>query len=866
MSTLMKNFEKYRLTWNSMRFLLLLAACLVLGSSGILAQVRDGAAKEVRAVYPSEFGVMYPVGLTYLADANQFFVLDNDHPEGSTVVTITPYEDLVSTTTLNFVAVDTINTAFDNSRKRLFMLSSEAELVQIETDEDSLLSSAKQNRSNMSRLALQKPQGMAVDLAGEHLFILDSGALEVVKVALEPEFNTDRASISKIDLSGLGVSDLQGIALHPVSQNLYLLSPTQQKLYELTQSGRLLTSYDLAALELASPRGFTFAPSADLTDAPESYHLFIADRGSPDGKLYGKIVEAALTTDEEALKTLSVPVISTFLVQTVDMSTFNPASPDPTGIGYIPSINRFIVSDSEVNEIPALFTGDNLFEISLPNTLARSGSTTAYSNEPTGVGFNPSNDHIFISDDNAKDIFEVDPSTDGLHGTSDDVVTSFSTTAFNSQDPEGVTFDTVSGHLFITDGLNNEVYRVDSGVNGIFDGPPAAGGDDVVTSFDTLALGIEDPEGIHHDSVSGNLILTSKNDNDLYEVTTSGTLVQLLDVSDADGDNLAGVTMAPGSVNANDTNFYIVERGVDNNSDPNENDGKLYEMTKVFPAGDILISSSSSGIAGGTSFSDEDILSYDSNTGTWARYFDGSDVGVMTDLNSFMVLDDGSFLMSFELETSIGTLGLVDDSDIVRFIPTSLGSNTSGTFEWYFDGSDVELTANGEDIDGFILLSDGTIVMSTLGVFSVTGVSGHDEDMLAFEPTLLGESTSGTWSLYFDGSDVGLDTNSSEDIQGLSIDSTTGNIYITTKGPFSVTGASGDAADILLCVPGTIGENTTCTFSLFWDGSANSFGGEIGDGIFVDTEAVSSEVQHNAKHILSLPLILSTPYTPQEGK
>lgn len=279
-----------------------------------------------------------------------------------------------------------------------------------------------------------------------------------------------------------------------------------------------------------------------------------------------------------------------------------------------------------------------------------------------------------------------------------------------------------------------------------------------------------------------------------------------------------------------------------------------------------MISSSSSGIAGGTSFSDEDILSYDSNTGTWARYFDGSDVGVMTDLNSFMVLDDGSFLMSFELETSIGTLGLVDDSDIVRFIPTSLGSNTSGTFEWYFDGSDVELTANGEDIDGFILLSDGTIVMSTLGVFSVTGVSGHDEDMLAFEPTLLGESTSGTWSLYFDGSDVGLDTNSSEDIQGLSIDSTTGNIYITTKGPFSVTGASGDAADILLCVPGTIGENTTCTFSLFWDGSANSFGGEIGDGIFVDTEAVSSEVQHNAKHILSLPLILSTPYTPQEGK
>ena len=40
----------------------------------------------------------------------------------------------------------------------------------------------------------------------------------------------------------------------------------------------------------------------------------------------------------------------------------------------------------------------------------------------------------------------------------------------------------------------------------------------------------------------------------------------------------------------------------------------------------------------------------------------------------------------------------------------------------------------------------------------VTGVSGADEDLLAFTPRTLGATTSGSFSLYFDGSDVGLST------------------------------------------------------------------------------------------------------------
>jgi hypothetical protein len=212
-------------------------------------------------------------------------------------------------------------------------------------------------------------------------------------------------------------------------------------------------------------------------------------------------------------------------------------------------------------------------------------------------------------------------------------------------------------------------------------------------------------------------------------------------------------------------------------------------------------------------------------------YFDGSDVGVTGDVDGFALMPDGSILISLDAAATISGLGTVDDSDIIRFIPTSLGANTAGTFAWYFDGSDVGLSTNNEDIDAIDFAPDGRLLISTIGTFSVTGTSGEDEDLIAFLPTSLGSTTSGTWSLYFDGSDVGLNTASSEDINGVWVDPASHQIYLTTAGAFSVAGASGDGADIFFCTPGLLGPTTSCTFSMYWDGSAFGFAGEVADGI-----------------------------------
>ena len=163
-----------------------------------------------------------------------------------------------------------------------------------------------------------------------------------------------------------------------------------------------------------------------------------------------------------------------------------------------------------------------------------------------------------------------------------------------------------------------------------------------------------------------------------------------------------------------------------------------------------------------------------------------------------------------------------------------MGASTSGTYAWFFDGSDVGLTTNGEDIDTITISADGKLVISTLGSHSVTGPgSGADEDLLIFTATAFGSATSGTWARYFDGSDVALNNNGGEDIYGAYIDDASGDIYLNTNSTFSVAGLSGDGDDIFVCDPSSTGNTTACTFSAYWDGDANGYGSENMDGFTI---------------------------------
>lgn len=258
------------------------------------------------------------------------------------------------------------------------------------------------------------------------------------------------------------------------------------------------------------------------------------------------------------------------------------------------------------------------------------------------------------------------------------------------------------------------------------------------------------------------------------------------------------------------------------------------------PFGGLLyVSSSRNGRVDELDYRDEDILLYDGSTNRWQLYFDGSDVGVANaDLDAFAFLPDGSILMSFDKAIQFPTLGLVDDSDLVKFIPTQLGSTTSGAFEFFFDGSAVDLSNGSEDIDAVIYLPDGSLLMSVYGSARVGDLRSRDEDLLHFMPTALGQNTAGSWSLYFDGSAVGL-TEGSEDITAATL-AADGTLYLATKGDFAVAGLAGDRNDLFGCTLSATGENSTvCTFFAFFNGDTVRFSRPI-DGAMIGASALNT--------------------------
>lgn len=142
---------------------------------------------------------------------------------------------------------------------------------------------------------------------------------------------------------------------------------------------------------------------------------------------------------------------------------------------------------------------------------------------------------------------------------------------------------------------------------------------------------------------------------------------------------------------------------------------------------------------------------------------------------------------------------------------------------------------NNADIDAVKVIDADTIYMSfnfDTGTTVPTLGSVQDEDIVLYD--------AGTWSLYLDGTDVGLgDNGNSEDVDAFET-LPDGSVLISTFGAAVLPGIPPlypilQDEDLLRCV-GTFGPTTTCTWTLYFDGSdvgLNTNGGEDIDGAAV---------------------------------
>ena len=258
-------------------------------------------------------------------------------------------------------------------------------------------------------------------------------------------------------------------------------------------------------------------------------------------------------------------------------STWSTPSPDPMGITYDPRTHRLLIVDSEVDEMPSLWKGSNFFVVRRKGNLVAARTFKKFTVEPCDVALDASDRALYIADDDLDRVFRDKAGKDGLFGTRDDVAaTVLRTRRFGSFDPEGLAWVPRARMLIVTDGADAaqtaRVYTIRQGKDHRF-----ATSDDVVRRFGIHRYGFTDADGVAVTRFSHHLLIVSDRQSFILETTMGGRLVRKIDISATGIKAASGITFAPGT-DGSASRLYITDRGVDNNVDPHENDGKLFEL------------------------------------------------------------------------------------------------------------------------------------------------------------------------------------------------------------------------------------------------------------------------------------------------
>lgn len=266
----------------------------------------------------------------------------------------------------------------------------------------------------------------------------------------------------------------------------------------------------------------------------------------------------------------SIEPLGPQVVASTDMAALG--STDPSGIAYVPGMG-FFVTDSEVEESP-FFRTTNLWNLQPDGTLVQSFSLLNFTDEPTGLAFDPSTGRLYLSDDDQYKIFWVDPANPTAKlGESAD------TRLVNIVDPEDVAVNPNNGHLFIVNGTGN------SSQGGPYGAAIVETNAEVTTVYNVIQLPAEitDPEALAYDATNDVFYVGGGFSSKIWVIDHSGNTLQVLDVLSGyrheTNNTAAGVkdlVLAPSSDPNDDPgilNLYVADYGASHVSD-----GRMLEI------------------------------------------------------------------------------------------------------------------------------------------------------------------------------------------------------------------------------------------------------------------------------------------------
>jgi hypothetical protein len=265
------------------------------------------------------------------------------------------------------------------------------------------------------------------------------------------------------------------------------------------------------------------------------------------------------------------------IVRVTLTSVWATPSPDPMGITYDPRTQRLLISDSEVDEMPGLWKGRNLFVVKRKGNLASSRTLKKFTVEPEDLAMDNRHRSLYVTDDDLDRVFKDKAGKDGLFGTRDDVaVTVLHTRRFGSFDPEGLTWLPQKKMLIVSDSTTRRIYKIRQGKDRRF-----GTRDDVIRSFGIHRYGFTTAEDVVATRFTHHLLIVSSRQRFILETTMKGALVRKIDLTSVGVKAASGITFAPGT-DGSKSRLYLTDSGVDNNVSPGENDGRLFEL-KIVP-------------------------------------------------------------------------------------------------------------------------------------------------------------------------------------------------------------------------------------------------------------------------------------------
>jgi hypothetical protein len=255
-------------------------------------------------------------------------------------------------------------------------------------------------------------------------------------------------------------------------------------------------------------------------------------------------------TAEQAVTVTINPVYDApTVVKIIDLRAIG--STDPSGLAYNPHSQTLFVSDSEVDESP-FSRAANLFALGTDGTLKQSfslWSPTGFTKEPTGLTFDPVTGHLFICDDDKLKVFWVDPANPTVKRGE------FLTKGVGGYDPEDLAIDPSTGHLFILNGVafasGQTCSIVETTNTGAF-----------VSSM-IMPAEITDPEALAYDAREDVFYIGGGFSSTIWKVDRSGAILSTIDI-------LAGFRNP-----VSGTKVHVKDLELAPSSDPNDNPSKL---------------------------------------------------------------------------------------------------------------------------------------------------------------------------------------------------------------------------------------------------------------------------------------------------